>query len=234
MDLQHIIVADDAIDIGAGVTMAAVLGKMGEYHPSYAELIRRYGSDQVRNAATIGGNIANGSPIGDNPPALIALGATLHLRHGDDTRQMPVEDFFLDYGKQDRKPGELVTGVTLPRVAPDLRCYKISKRFDQDISAVCGCFNISVADGVVTTARIAFGGMAGVPKRAAAVEAALIGQPWTQESVAAAARAFRDDFTPLSDMRASADYRLQVAQNLLLRYFAQSTGQAANVLEVSA
>ena len=147
---------------------------------------------------------------------------------------MPVEDFFLDYGKQDRKPGELVTGVTLPRVAPDLRCYKISKRFDQDISAVCGCFNISVADGVVTTARIAFGGMAGVPKRAAAVEAALIGQPWTQESVAAAARAFRDDFTPLSDMRASADYRLQVAQNLLLRYFAQSTGQAANVLEVSA
>jgi xanthine dehydrogenase small subunit len=234
VDLQHITVADDAIHIGAGVTMAAVLGKMGEYHPSYAELIRRYGSDQVRNAATIGGNIANGSPIGDNPPALIALGATLHLRHGDDTRQMPVEDFFLDYGKQDRKPGELVTGVTLPRVAPDLRCYKISKRFDQDISAVCGCFNISVADGVVTTARIAFGGMAGVPKRAAAVEAALIGQPWTQESVAAAARAFRDDFTPLSDMRASADYRLQVAQNLLLRYFAQSTGQAANVLEVLA
>jgi xanthine dehydrogenase small subunit len=233
-ELRQISVTDDMIQIGAGVTMAAVLGKMGEYHPSYAELIRRYGSDQVRNAATIGGNIANGSPIGDNPPALIALGATLHLRQGDATRQMPIAEFFLDYGKQDRKPGELVTGVSLPRHAPDLRCYKISKRFDQDISAVCGCFNISVVDGVVASARIGFGGMAGVPKRATAVEAALIGQPWTQEVVTVAARAFGEDFTPLSDMRASADYRLEVAQNLLHRYFAQSTGQAVNVLEVSA
>jgi len=233
-DLRQINVTDDTIHFGAAATMSDVLDVLRDHHPSYAELVRRYGSDQVRNAATIGGNIANGSPIGDNPPALIALGAVLHLRHGETTRDLPIEDFFLAYGKQDRKPGELVTGVTLPRHAPDLRCYKISKRFDQDISALCGCFNIAIADGVVTSARIAFGGMAGVPKRAAAVEAALIGQPWTQETITKAARAFGDDFTPLSDMRASADYRLEVAQNLLHRYFAQSTGQAANVLEVSA
>ncbi len=233
-DLQDVTVTDAAIRIGATVTMADVLIPMRDHHPSYAELIRRYGSDQVRNAATIGGNIANGSPIGDNPPALIALGATLHLRHGDTTRDLPVEDFFLEYGKQDRKPGELVTGVTLPRHAPDLRCYKISKRFDQDISALCGCFNIAVADGVVTSARIAFGGMAGIPARAPCVEAALTGQPWTQATVDMAAKAFADDFTPMSDMRASAGYRLQTAQNLLHRYFAQSQGRATNVLEVSA
>ena len=232
-DLRDVTVTDDAIHIGAGVTMADVLGQVGEYHPPYGELIRRYGSDQVRNAATIGGNIANGSPIGDNPPALIALGATLHLRHGDKTRAMPIEDFFLEYGKQDRQPGELVTGVTLPRQAPDLQCYKISKRFDQDISALCGCFNIAVVDGVVASARIAFGGMAGIPARASKVEAALVGQPWTQATVDLAVQAFGDDFTPMSDMRASAHYRLQTAQNLLRRYFAQSQGQATNVLEVS-
>ncbi len=233
-DLREIAVGDDEIRIGAAATMTEVMAVVGEYHPSYAEMIRRYGSVQVRNAATIGGNIANGSPIGDNPPALIALGATLHLRHADTVRDMPLEDFFIAYGKQDRTPGELVTGVTLPKTAPALRCYKVSKRFDQDISAVCGCFNVTVVDGVVTTARIAFGGMAGTPHRAKAVEAALTGQPWTEETIDAAAAQFATDYTPMSDMRASADYRLQTAQNLLRRYFAELSGQATSVLEISA
>ena len=224
---------DSHIHFGAAVTMTDVHAVMRQHHPSYAALIRRYGSEQVRNAATIGGNIANGSPIGDNPPALIALDATLHLRHGTATRDIPIADFFLAYGKQDRAPGELVTGVTLPKTAPDLRCYKISKRFDQDISAVCGCFNITAQGGTVASARIAFGGMAGTPKRARAVEDALIGQPWTADTIAKAAPTFADDFTPLSDMRASAAYRLQTAQNLLHRYFADSTGHATSVLEVS-
>ncbi|MFG5381215.1 xanthine dehydrogenase small subunit [Yoonia sp. R2-816] len=232
-DLQPIIVSDDTIHIGAGATMTTVMATMGEYHPSYAELIRRYGSEQVRNAATIGGNIANGSPIGDNPPALIALGATLHLRHADKTRDMPIEDFFLDYGKQDRAPGELVTGVTIPKSAPALRCYKISKRFDQDISALCGCFNVTVVDGVVSNARIAFGGMAGTPHRAHNTEAALIGQPWTAETLATAATRLGDDYTPMTDMRASANYRLTTAQNLLHRYFADLSGDTINVLEVT-
>ncbi|MDO6591089.1 xanthine dehydrogenase small subunit [Loktanella sp. D2R18] len=224
---------DEDIHIGAAVTMTEVLALARDHHPHWADMIRRYGSDQVRNAATIGGNIANGSPIGDNPPALIAMGATLHLRRGDATRDMAIEDFFIAYGKQDRAPGELVTGVTIPKSAPDLRCYKISKRFDQDISAVCGCFNITVTDAVVTDARIAFGGMAGTPHRASNVEAALIGQPWTQTTIDTAVTAFAADYTPMSDMRASATYRLEIAQNLLRRYFADSKGQATNVLEVT-
>lgn len=232
--LNQITEADDTLHIGAGVTMTQMLQAMRLHHPSYAEMIRRYGSEQVRNAATLGGNIANGSPIGDNPPALIALGATLHLRHGDTTRDLPITDFFLDYGKQDRQPGELVTGVTLPKQAQDLRCYKISKRFDQDISAVCGCFNLTVTQGLITAARIGFGGMAGIPKRAAAVEAALIGQPWEQATITQAAKQFADDFVPMSDMRASADYRQRVAGNLLHRYFAEISGQATDVLQVRA
>uniref|UniRef100_UPI00286BB200 FAD binding domain-containing protein n=1 Tax=Tabrizicola sp. TaxID=2005166 RepID=UPI00286BB200 len=192
-----------------------------------------YASVQVRNAATIGGNIANGSPIGDGPPALIALGATLHLRRGDDMRALPLEAFFLEYRKQDRLPGEFVAGVSIPTSAPDLRCYKLSKRFDQDISAVCGCFNVTVTDGVVRSARIAFGGMAGIPKRAALAEAALLGQPWSLATVEAAAAAMAGDFAPLSDMRASAGYRLTTAQNLMIRYFHDLAGVPVSVLEVA-
>ena len=233
-DLQRIEEVPDGLRIGAGVTMTEVLDRMREVYPSYAEMIRRYGSEQVRDAATIGGNIANGPPIGDNPPALIALGATLHLRRGDDRREMPVEDFFVDYGKQDRQPGEFVEAVTFPAGKAALRCYKISKRFDQDISAVCGCFNVTVADGQVTEARIAFGGMAGIPKRAAAVEAALLDKPWNVETIEAAAPAFSNDFMPMTDMRASADYRLASAQNLLWRYFGDLSGMPVSVLEVRA
>jgi xanthine dehydrogenase small subunit len=234
-DLVGIVADDETIRVGAMTTLATFGDFVADRHPSLAELVRRYGSVQVRNAATIGGNIANGSPIGDSPPALIALGATLHLRRGEARRDLPLEAFFLDYGKQDRQPGEFVEAVSIP-VQPDrLRCYKLSKRFDQDISALCGCFSITVADGRVTTARIAFGGMAGTPKRASAVEAALTGQPWTAATVAAAKAAFALDFTPLSDMRASATYRLTAAANLLERYFHEDTqpGARLHVLEVA-
>ena len=231
-DLQEISQTDTEIRIGAGVTMDRLHGLMKQHHPSYAEMIRRYGSTQVRNAATIGGNIANGSPIGDNPPALIALGATLHLRRGSTSRRLPLEDFFVDYGKQDRAEGEFVEAVTLPKQPDCLRVYKLSKRFDQDISALCGAFNLTIQGGIVTDARIAFGGMAGIPKRAPHVETALIGQPWTQATVEAAAPAWEQDFSPLSDMRASANYRLTAARNMLHRAWAQDQGQATNVLEV--
>ncbi len=233
-ELQQIEESDDTLRIGAGVTMDRVLTAVKDLHPSYAEMIRRYGSAQVRAAATIGGNIANGSPIGDNPPALIALGATLHLRAGDHRRDMALEEFFLAYGKQDRARGEFVEAVTIPRHAPGLKVYKLSKRFDQDISAVCGAFNISVENGTVANARIAFGGMAGTPKRASAVEAALTGAAWGEKTVRAAMERMTEDFTPLSDMRASADYRLRTAENMLLRYWHEDQGIASNVLEVSA
>jgi len=233
-DLQHIERQGGRLHIGAGVTITKLRDAIAPHHPSFAELLRRYASEQVRNAATIGGNIANGSPIGDGPPALIALGATLHLRRGDDLRSIPLESFFLDYRKQDRRPGEFVAGVSIPEHAPALRCFKLSKRFDQDISAVLGCFNLSIEAGRVTAARIAFGGMAGIPKRASAVESALIGQRWNLATVTKALPAFATDFQPLSDMRASAAYRLTTAQNLLIRYFHDLAGTATNVLEVQA
>ncbi len=233
-DLQTIDKQGDLIRVGAGVTLQALRAALSHSHPSLAELLRRFASEQVRGAATIGGNIANGSPIGDAPPALIAMGARLHLRRGNARREIALEDFFLDYKKQDRQPGEFVEAVTIPASTPDLACYKLSKRFDQDISAVCGCFNIAIRGSKVESARIAFGGMAGIPKRALHVERALTGQSWTEAKVRAALPAFAQDFTPMTDMRASAAYRLQTAQNLLVRHFHERSGSSASVLEVSA
>ncbi|MFV1875229.1 xanthine dehydrogenase small subunit [Nioella sp.] len=233
-DLKTIREDASGMHVGAMVSLTELLAAIAPRHPSFAEMLRRFASTQVRNAATIGGNIANGSPIGDAPPALIALGAELHLRKGDTRRTIPLESFFLDYGKQDRDAGEFVEGITIPAQPDRLRCYKLSKRFDQDISAVCGCLSITVENGTVTDAKLAYGGMAGIPKRAANAEAALVGQPWSEETVRAAMAAYGQDFTPLTDMRASATYRLETAANMLLRYFHEDQGTLSNVLEVSA
>ncbi|MBT9386920.1 xanthine dehydrogenase small subunit [Pseudooceanicola sp. CBS1P-1] len=233
-DLKGLTVTEDEIRIGAMTTFSELLEGIAPYHPGFATMLRRFASVQVRNAATVGGNIANGSPIGDSPPAFIALGARLHLRKGDARRSLPLEDFFLDYGKQDRAPGEFVEAISVPRQPDRLACYKLSKRPDQDISAVCGCFNVTVEGGVVSAARIAFGGMAGVPKRASHVEAALLDQPWEEGILARAAGAWAQDFTPLSDMRASAGYRLSAAANLLERYLRADLGQATDLEGVRA
>jgi xanthine dehydrogenase small subunit len=232
-DLQRVERVPGGWRVGAGVTIAALRAAMAAPHPAFAELLRRFASEQVRGAATIGGNIANGSPIGDAPPALIAMGARLHLRRGAARREIEIEEFFLGYGRQDRAKGEFVEAVTIPEAVPGLACYKLSKRFDQDISAVCGCFSIATEGSQITSARIAFGGMAGVPKRAPAVEAALIGRDWSLATMTAALPAFAEDFTPMSDMRASAGYRLEAARNMLLRYFLAREGRAVSVLEVA-
>ena len=158
----------------------------------------------------------------------------MHLRRGDTRRDTPIEDFFIAYGKQDRQPGEFVEAVTIPKSAPALRCYKLSKRFDQDISAVCGCFKITVADGKITDARIAFGGMAGTPKRAPLSEAALVGRPWSFDTIQTAAATLAEDFAPLSDMRASTAYRMDAAQGQLRRYFDDINGVETDVLGVTA
>lgn len=231
-ELSKIDIDDHRIRVGAMVNLNDFGSAISPHHPDFGELARRYGSVQVRNAATVGGNIANGSPIGDSPPALIALGATLHLRRGTARREIPLEDYFLVYGKQDRAPGEFVEAISIPRQDDRLRCYKLSKRFDQDISAVCGCFSIAIEDGTVAQARIAFGGMAGTPKRATNVEAAITGKPWTDDTVASAWEAWEQDFAPLSDMRASADYRMETARNMLTRYLLEDLGAEARVLEV--
>jgi len=233
-EMRRIETAPYMIRIGAAASVESLRLAMREPHPQFAEMLSRFASAQVRAAATVGGNIANGSPIGDTPPALIALGATLLLRKGADHREIALEDFFIDYGKQDRAPGEFVEAVMIPRGPDRLKVYKLSKRFDQDISAVLGAFNIAVEDGKVTSARIAYGGMAGVPKRAAHVEAALVGADWTRETIEAAMALYGEDFTPMSDMRASAAYRLTTAANMLMRYWLEDQGEAVNVKEVRA
>ena len=215
---------------GAGVTHARAEAVMAVIDPDLLELLRRFGGKQVRAVGTLGGNIANGSPIGDSMPALIALGTTLHLRRGEATRSMPLEDFFINYGKQDRAPGEFVTGIDVPRLEAGevFRCYKISKRFDQDISGVLGAFRFTVGGRRVTHARVAFGGMAATPRRAAATESALKGlrlddpQDWD-----AAYEALASDFRPIDDMRASARYRLETAQALLQKALHEAGGEAS-------
>jgi xanthine dehydrogenase small subunit len=216
----------DAIRIGAGVRYADAFDALCALHPAFAAYLRRLGAAQVRNVGTVCGNIANGSPIGDMPPALIALGADLALRSGTTTRTLPLEDYFLAYGQQDRRPGEFVEAVIVPKPAPGLAfsLHKVSKRFDQDISAVAGGIAVQAKGGNVTSARLAFGGMAATPKRARATEAALIDQPWTPEAAAKAAEAMAQDFQPISDMRASAAYRLQAAKNILVRAALESAG----------
>jgi len=228
------VVAEDAqgLTLGAGVRYTEAKAALARLHPDLGELVRRIGGLQVRNSGTIGGNIANGSPIGDMPPALIALGATVTLRRGDARRTIPLESFFLHYGVQDRAPDEFVESVHVPRPSPEtiVRIVKLSKRFDSDISAVCGAFAITVDQGRVTAARIAFGGMAGTPARAPACEAALIGQPWSEDTIEAAAQALASDYTPLTDARGSSAYRLTVAANLLRRLWAEQSGDVTSVL----
>ncbi len=223
-------IAENASEVRfyAGVSYAQAQPVLEEHFPGMAELWGRVAGEQVRNMGTIGGNIANGSPIGDTPPPFIALGARLTLRRGTHRREIKLEDYFLAYGKQDRQPGEFVESVTVPLLpaGEKFAVYKLSKRREEDISTLCGAFRVFVSDaGTVGMARIAFGGMAATPKRAKAVEAALVGQPWTQATIDAAMAAFAQDYQPISDMRASAEYRLLSAQNLLQRFYLETTGQ---------
>lgn len=170
---------------------------------------------------TLGGNIGNESPIGHGPPVLIALDAEIALRKGSDRRTVPLEKYFIDYGKQDLEPGEFVEEIRIPLATTGQihAAYKISKRRDEDISLVAAGFRVTVDNGVVTDARIAFGGMAATPKRASGAEAPLVGAPWSEATLLCAAETLSDDFTPLTDWRASAGYRMRVAKNLFRRFW---------------
>ncbi len=226
-ELHGIAEVDGALRIGAAVTYTEAQATIVARYPQLAEFWSRIGGQQVRNAGTIGANIANGSPIGDTPPPLMALGASIVLRKGDTRREVKLEDFFIAYGKQDRQPGEFVESVIIPAVpaGEQFAAYKISKRKDEDISSVCAAFRVKVEGGSVVSATIAYGGMAATPKRASAVEAALVGKPWTSATVEAALAAYPEDYQPLTDMRASAEYRMLAAQNLLRRFFLETAGE---------
>lgn len=221
LELGRIDVTDGWLEIGAAVRLEDAFGTLLGHYPEAAELHRRFASLPIRNAGTLCGNIANGSPIGDSMPALIALGAEVVLRHGDAIRRLPLDAFYLDYQKKDLAAGEFVQAVRIP-LRPSaagfhFRAWKVSRRHDQDISAVFAGFALELDQGVVRHVRLAYGGMAATPRRAFAAEAALLGRPFDAAALAAARLALTQDFTPLTDVRASAGYRMQVAQNLLTR-----------------
>jgi xanthine dehydrogenase small subunit len=223
-ELKRIEERGGELRIGAVASLEAAWSALAKRVPQLTEMWLRFASPPIRHAGTMGGNVANGSPIGDAPPVLMALDAELELRRGSQVRRMPLTSFYVDYMTNRLEPGEFVQAIVVPLAAMQrqVRAYKISKRFDSDISAVGAGFAIELEGDTVKDVRLAFGGMAATVKRAAGAEAALAGRPWTEATLNEAKAALASDFTPLSDMRASAAYRLQVAQNLLERFWLET------------
>ena len=217
-------ITDTHIEIGAAVTISDAMPVIVGEYPGLDELFRRFASPPIRNAGTLGGNVANGSPIGDSMPALMALGATLVLRSSDGRREVPLEEFYLDYQVTDLRDGEVLEQIRVPRADERdvVASYKWSKRFDQDISAVCTAYCLRLDGDTVSSIRVACGGLATTVKRATHCEAALTGLSWDEDAVAKGMAALAEDFTPISDMRASADYRLIACQNLLRRFYLET------------
>lgn len=231
-EMHRIEETETGLTIGACVTYTEFQGAVARHFPQIADYWNRIGGEQVRNMGTVGGNVANGSPIGDTPPVLIALGASLTLRNGTRQRTVPVENFFIDYGEQDREVGDFVEALHIPFSGADwsFAAYKVSKRRDEDISSVAAAFRVRIEDGKVAGAVIAYGGMAATPKRARAVERLLTGKPWTEQTIADAQAGFADDFSPIGDWRASAEYRALIARKLLMRFFLETTQGAENTV----
>jgi xanthine dehydrogenase small subunit len=227
-ELRRVTVGDGHIVIGAGASLEAAWRALVAEWPSLRDVWLRFASLPIRPAGTMGGNVANGSPIGDSAPALMALGASIVLQRGTQTRRLALEDFYLDYMLNALLPGEFVHSMVVPPQpeGTTLRAYKISKRFDCDISALCAALAIRLDGDRVAQARFVYGGMAAIVRHAAKAEAAVIGQSWTEATARAAMAALAEDFTPLTDMRASAAYRLEVAQNLLLRLWHETRTDA--------
>ena len=240
-DLDTIEADGNCLELGATTTLTDVYPLLAETYPDLGELVRRFASPPIRNTATLAGNIANGSPIGDCMPALIALGASVVLRSPGAERELALEDLYLDYRKTAMAADEIITRVRvpLPRQGQLFRAYKVTKRLDQDISAVCGAFSLTLdraRGNLIESARVGYGGMAAIPARAANCERALIGKRWGSDSVASALEALDEDFEPISDLRASRDYRRRTAANLLVKFHLETTGPAAplRVCDISA
>jgi xanthine dehydrogenase small subunit len=225
-ELAAIAATPTHLEIGAGASLSRAFAALDEHWPELHEAWTRFASVPIRNSATLGGNVANGSPIGDSMPALFALRATVVLRLGEDTREMPLEDFYLGYRKTALREAEFVAAIRVPlrEDALLLRCYKISKRFDQDISSVFACFALRMTGTRIAAARIGCGGVAATPSRARATEGRLVGEEWNDALAEEAAQILTGEFTPLTDMRASAGYRAAVLGNLLRRFRLETGG----------
>ena len=223
-ELKSVVVGDQGIEIGAAVTLTDAFDSIVPHYPEFDEMFRRFASLPVRNAGTLVGNVANGSPIGDSMPALMAVSTRVRLRRGDAQRELALEDLYLDYMKNAMREGEFIESIVIPPRADEtrLRCYKLSKRYDQDISAVCAVFALRLDGERISEIRIALGGMAAIPKRALKTEQSLLGERWDESTVRTAMSSLCEEFTPMSDMRASAAYRSRATANLLYRFYLET------------
>ena len=222
--LKTVIQDEDTLQIGAGVSLTKAYQALRDVYPEMNQMWERFASQPIRNAGTLGGNIANGSPIGDSMPALIAIGTQVSLRSQKGAREMPLEDLYLDYMKKDMAPDEIVEWikVPLPDANQQLRCYKLSKRYDSDISAVFTGMAIKLDGDMVQSIKIAFGGTAATPKRAAHCEQFLTGKLWDEVNVEQAMQLLKQDYSPMTDMRATDQNRMQSAMNLLQRFYLET------------
>ncbi len=228
-ELAGIEVRAGSVTIGAAASYERCLPVLEGLWPELGATMRRLGSPQIRNLGTIGGNLATASPIGDMAPAMLALDATLHLRCGERARTLPLADFFTAYRRTALQPGEFIAAIEIARPAPDsaFRVFKVSKRFEEDISTVCAAFHLRLQDGVAMEFRAAWGGMAATPLRVTALERLVVGRRWDHATVEAGMAALDAELTPLSDARASAAYRSAVARNLLLKLYLETAGSDA-------
>lgn len=226
-EMLEVTETDSHLDIGAAVTLTDAIPVLTAQYPGLTEMFQRYGSPPIRNAGTLGGNIANGSPIGDSMPALMVLGSTLVLRQGDSERELSLDEFYHDYQVNDLEPGEFLARIRVPKAVEGdiVVSQKWSKRFDQDISAVCTAYRLRLDGDKVADFRMACGGLAPTIRRASRCEAAVTGQSWDENTIEAACTALASDFTPITDMRASADFRMVAVQNLLRRFWLETQGE---------
>jgi xanthine dehydrogenase small subunit len=227
--LADIRTSETHLEVGAAATFSDAMPAILEHYPLLEEMLRRFASPPIRNTGTLGGNVANGSPIGDSMPALMAAGASIVIRSTGGSREVALDEFYHGYQKSDLRPGEFIERIRMPLPGPgtSLRCYKLSKRFDQDISALSMACCLELEEDRVRSIRIACGGLAATVKRATHCEQAMTGSPWTEDTVAAGMTAFAKDFEPITDVRASAAYRLQAGQNLLRRLYLETRGELA-------
>jgi len=227
-ELSELKVTLTHVEIGAAVSLSDAMVPIIEQYPEFEELFLRFASPPIRNAGTLGGNIANGSPIGDSMPALMVLDTMLVLRCGEQKRPMSINDFYLDYQKTALQPGEFLERILVPLRGKDthVQSYKVSKRFDQDISAICGAYLLRRNGVAIADLKIAYGGLATVPKRALYCDARLGGMEWNEETVQTGIEALDEDFSPITEMRRRADYRHTVCGNILKRFFLDSSGSA--------
>ncbi|WP_299874640.1 xanthine dehydrogenase small subunit [uncultured Cocleimonas sp.] len=223
-ELKQILVKDESLRIGAGVSLTDTYKAVSEYYPEMDQMWERFASQPIRNVGTLGGNVANGSPIGDSMPALISLGAEVELRNTAGSRTLLLEDFYLDYMKKDMQRDEIVEAIYLPLPVSgqQFRCYKLSKRHDSDISAVFAAFALNLKGNIVESCRITYGGMAATSKRAKQTEQSLVGQEWNETNVRTAMNVMQQDYAPMTDMRASDKNRMQSASNLLYRFYLET------------